>query len=546
MRLSRFYKLFPVPPYLNLSTVGLDISDESVKFIELTHTAVGFHLSHFGHANFPVGAIVSGKIIKREDVLAVLKKIKEENNFSLVHLSLLEEECFVAKISIPASIKPKDLRGSIELQLEEYIPLRADQVIFDYEIHSRPTEGKGNYTVSVLIAPKTLVADYTSLIREAGLAPASVEIEVESIARALIAPTDQNTYLIVDLGKTRTGFTIVDHGVSFFSTTINSISGETFTKAVQKVLNVSEEEAEQAKIKNGLRRSSSDNKVFESLLPAISSLKDEIGRYCNYWNDLAEENESRKKISKVILSGGQASLPGLAEYLAADLKTSVEVGNPWTAFSDDKEKLPKLDFNNSLRYVTAIGLALRGTSCGVTVNLLPETEQKNIVAEYRRRISASYGFGLSALLVAMILTVIGLNTALWIEQNSLIKTKQTMVAGLETADDKPAIQTVASLNKMINYLVNDKKNLHSVTVLIDRINELKPAGIKITTLDLDRASSGWSITLRGWSAKRQDIVDFVAALEKCSLLTEINSPVANLLKETKGDFIITVILATGK
>lgn len=359
MSLASFYKLFPVPDFLKLSTIGLDISDESIKFAELVSRPGGYRLGRYGDVDLPAGVVVSGKIANRQVLIDALTKIKKENGFSYVQASLPEEESFVVRMGVPW-VRPSELPASIELQLEEYIPMPADQVTFDYEIYRAPKDRTGNYVLSVFSVPKTMVADYSSVLHESGLEPASLELEVQSGARSLVPLGDQGTYMIADLGKTRTGFTIVSRGVVMFTSTIKSVGGENLTKAVQKYLNVSFEEAEQEKIKHGLLNSPNNKEIFEALVPIVSLFKDEINRHFSYWENLRNSHEVEDPISRVIFCGGQATLPGLVEYISSDLPVPVGIGNPWSSFMQVDKEIPPLDFNNSLRYGTAIGLALRG------------------------------------------------------------------------------------------------------------------------------------------------------------------------------------------
>lgn len=359
MHLSRFYKLFPIPKYLELSTVGVDISDTSIKFAEINTSLKGYHLGHYGDVNLPVGTIISGKIINREVLLDTLRQIRQKNNFNYVYASLPEEETFVVRMSVPG-VKKSELRGSIELLLEEYIPLPVDQVTFDYEIYVEPKTTSENYILGVFISPKSLVVDYTSVLQEAGFKVVGLEIEAQSVARALVPVKDRGTYMVVDIGKTRTGFSIVSQGAVLFASTIKSIGGESLTKAIEKALNVSYEEAEQLKIKKGLLYSPENKKVFDALIPAVATFKDEMSRHYIYWQNMWENHEVTEGISKVLFCGGQATLPGMTEYLSANFNSPVEIGNPWASFMNVSREIPTLDFNNSLRYATAIGLALRG------------------------------------------------------------------------------------------------------------------------------------------------------------------------------------------
>ncbi len=359
MHLSRFFKLFPIPKYLELSTVGIDISDTSIKFAELSPSVKGYRLSKCGDVSLAAGIIVSGKIVNKEALIDTLSKIRKDNNFTYVYASLPEEETFVVRMSVPW-VKKSELHGSIELLLEEYIPLPVDQVIFDYEIYHEPKTPQENYILGVFISPKNLAADYTSVLQMAGFQVAGLEVEVQSASRALVSSNDGGTYMVVDIGKTRTGFSIVSQGAVLFASTIKSVSGDSLTRAIEKSLNVSYEEAEQLKIKKGLLYSPNNKTVFDALIPAISALKDEMGRLYIYWQNMRESHEVGVGISKILFYGGQATLPGMTEYLSVNFYAPVEIGNPWSSFMDISQEIPPLDFNNSLRYVTAIGLALRG------------------------------------------------------------------------------------------------------------------------------------------------------------------------------------------
>jgi len=66
-----------------------------------------------------------------------------------------------------------------------------------------------------------------------------------------------------------------------------------------------------------------------------------------------------KKLDKVILCGGQSTLPGLSEYLEIHLRHPVILGNPWLKVFPVGRAVPFLKFSEALRYSTAIGLALR-------------------------------------------------------------------------------------------------------------------------------------------------------------------------------------------
>ena len=57
-----FFRFFPTPNFFAESSFGLDISDESLKFVELIPTNHGIKLGRYGERKIPIGVIESGKI----------------------------------------------------------------------------------------------------------------------------------------------------------------------------------------------------------------------------------------------------------------------------------------------------------------------------------------------------------------------------------------------------------------------------------------------------------------------------------------------------
>ena len=139
---SLFSKFFPTPKYLTRPAVGLDISDQSIKFIGLERQPGRLAVAQYGEKSLGGGIIESGLIKDSPALIAALVGLKKEFNLSDVMVSLPEEEAYVVRLTLPY-LKPNELRGSIELQLEEHIPLSAEEVVFDYEILSAPVIEQG-------------------------------------------------------------------------------------------------------------------------------------------------------------------------------------------------------------------------------------------------------------------------------------------------------------------------------------------------------------------------------------------------------------------
>ena len=95
MARSSFYKIFPVPEFLEMSAVGLDISDRSVRFAELSETRKGLVLGRYGERDIPEGAVVSGEIKNKEALKKVFADLRKELKSRFVVAALPEEQAYL-------------------------------------------------------------------------------------------------------------------------------------------------------------------------------------------------------------------------------------------------------------------------------------------------------------------------------------------------------------------------------------------------------------------------------------------------------------------
>ena len=348
-------RFFPVPNFLMRPSVGFDISDRSIKFVELIERGKVICLGKFGEKRIPPGVIESGKIKNVEEFKKILIFLKEKYNLSFVRVSLPEQQVYIFKLNLP-EIKNGKIRDALELQLEKHIPISAAESVFDYDFINSKKEGGYNFQVAAL--PKSIIESYLTPLKESGLVPNGFEIEAQAISRAVIPYDSQDTFMIIDFGETRTGISIVSQGIVCFTSTID-IGGHTLTKIIQKSFKVSFEEAEKIKKEYGLKKDPERKEVFSILLNIISVLRDEINKHYIYWyTHKDEDNKQRPNIKKIVLCGRNSNLIGFVDYLSMSMRTKVELGNAWVNINSLEKYVPEISANDSMGYTTSIGLAL--------------------------------------------------------------------------------------------------------------------------------------------------------------------------------------------
>lgn len=351
------YKLFPLPKFLEMPSVGMDVSEVSLRYVELIPKGKGFVLGKYGERSIPEGTIANGDIKDPETFRNVLLKVKKDAGLNFVRASLSEAHAYFADMEI-ARVQKKELRDSIELQLEEHVPLPVSDVFFDYNI-IEDVKNSSFMRVGVAVVPKEPVTKYIETFSSAGLTLLSLEVDADALVRAIIPPESTETIMIIEMGRVKTGVYIVTGKAVRFTSELD-MGTKTVAAQIEKELGMDSEKAKML-----LAECYGDGQVAEEIVPALyafySAVKEDIEKHLAYWNMRQKRENGGKSgeiIERVLLAGSQSSLVGLNEYLSSGLRQRIERANPWTNISRFREYIPEISSNDSLRFATAIGLAL--------------------------------------------------------------------------------------------------------------------------------------------------------------------------------------------
>jgi type IV pilus assembly protein PilM len=345
--LSTLSSFLPPPSYMALPSVGVDISDTSLKYVSFKPTLRPEKvriLDLWGDITIPDNVLQRGEIKDPKILTEVLKEFKEKTDAEFIRVSLPEERAYIFETEIKKNVPLKEVHSLLEFRLEENVPISAKEAIFDYEILSSDEKSQ---VVRVVVAAyqRETILQYYEVCRAAALTPLSFEVEAQAMARSVVPAKISDTVMLIDFGKTRTGVGIVNDGVLLY----RKVLGE-----------LSESELTNLKNTSGLIRGVDDTNVYESLISTISVIKDEIASRMQYWH-LKDSNRNSRRIKKIILCGGSVNLKGLPEYLTESLSVPCERGDVWgNAFRTDLV-VPPVDKRHSYGYATAIGLALKNT-----------------------------------------------------------------------------------------------------------------------------------------------------------------------------------------
>jgi type IV pilus assembly protein PilM len=539
--MKRLYNhYFPTPAYLAMNSFSVDISDKSIKYGELIATSSGLLLGKYGKEKMPEGVVVSGRVEKEDELVIILNKIKEKEGLRFIRVSLPEEQTYLFTLSLP-KVNEENIKDMILLQIEEHIPLKAPDIIFDYEIISDDNQ---NILIEVVAVAGATMEGYLSVFEKAGLVPISFEPEAQAIARAVIPLEDNNPVMVVDFGETKTGVSISSNGRVFLTTTL-SIGGSDLTNMIAKNFSIPFESAEKMKHEYGFDKLSGSQDVFPAILNGISVLRDELNKQYIYWETHNDNNKNHSQINHIILCGGDANLVGLSDYLELSMKIKIENANVWTNVLDTTKFVPDMSFKESLGYATVIGLALGGymDKPQSTINILPSNEKKIVYREYLMRFFT---------ILFNLIAIVGVFSVFLLFPSYFIsKSEESMVEDrLEEFNKQNPELINNNIDKLINninseLIILDKaKDSHKVSdSILNNILTSRTDGITFSQILFNKKAAGSSILeIHGIATSRDALRNFKTALDNNQSFSSVELPVSNFLEKADLNFTILITM----
>ncbi|HEY0220682.1 MAG TPA: hypothetical protein VGC58_00470, partial [Candidatus Paceibacterota bacterium] len=214
-------------------------------------------------------------------------------------------------------VSSKEVKIKIEAKIEENVPVSPAELIYDYRLKENLDRERLDVVVSAL--PISVIDTYIEVVESSGLRALSLEIESQAVARALIKRDSMDTLLIVQFGIGKVSLYVVSERLVHFTSTV-PLRGES--------------------------------------IESLDMLSQEIKRLFGYWHTLKVNiGREDKKLEEIIVCGENMK-DSIISYLSSHIQAKVSLGNAWINVMDIERNIPEISFEDSLKYVASIGLAL--------------------------------------------------------------------------------------------------------------------------------------------------------------------------------------------
>ncbi|MBI2626166.1 MAG: type IV pilus assembly protein PilM [Candidatus Nealsonbacteria bacterium] len=343
------------------SAIGVDIGTSAIKIVELSQQGKRIKLDNYGEMEAtalyekPFRSFEKSTLtISSSDVVRAITAVLKEARIKTAkaYFSIPDFSTFFTTFRLP-SMTEEELPKAVQYEARQHIPLPLSEVVLDWQlIGKKSSDHKINdFDVLLVAVPNEVIRQYQDIAKFTKLEIVAMEAEVFGLARALVAPEDKSSIMLIDIGARSTTISIVDQGTVKVSHSFDT-AGNDFTNLISRGLSLGIGEAEETKKKQGILTGTLA--VKESILPMIDLILSEAKKISqNFYLS------SNKKNQKIILAGGSAFMPGLADYFSETMEVSVEIANPFANLYYPpilEDVLRKMGPS----YAIAVGAAMRG------------------------------------------------------------------------------------------------------------------------------------------------------------------------------------------
>lgn len=355
------------------SVLGVDISSSSIKLVQLKNdkgTAVLETYGEIALGPFAESEIGQSVNLPPAKLAEALKELIKEANVTTTScgVSVPFAASLVKLIEVPP-LDAQKLATVIPIEARKYVPVPIGEVHLDwfvvpeteqklFEGAKNPEEAEGkelkNKMALIVAMHNETLRKYTETLKLAGLHPSFYEIEVFSNIRATVARS-LAPVAIIDLGAATSKLYLVELGIVLASHMVQAGSQD-ITHSLASSTHISMAKAEEMKRQAGILTGVANDDVA-SVSHAATLTMEQI------FTDarrvlLGFQKRYNKVITKVILTGGGATLKGMPEFARQQLELEIELADPFgqvqaPAFLEEALKGAGPDF------VVAVGLALR-------------------------------------------------------------------------------------------------------------------------------------------------------------------------------------------
>lgn len=333
---------------------GLDIGTTAVRVVQLSPTGQNrWSLQHYGYApvDLKTSEADSAEAKRRlgEIIMTVVGQsgIKTKN----VVIGLPANKTFVTVVDMQISGE-KDRKESIKYQLDQYIPMAADEAKVDWAVLGQSLHDPSQQEVLLASTSVEYAEDRMEFVESLGFDVIAAEPDPLAMIRSVLVSGQKDAQVIMDIGEQSINVAVTYGDMPRLVRTIPNGLATLVHAAVQN-LNIQEDQARQFILKFGLAPDKLEGQVMNALEGTLEGFVSDLQKSIKFF----QTRYPSLTVGNILLAGYASTVPEIDQYIANKIGIQATAANPWQMVS-----VPSNDqqfASVSSEFAVAVGLAQR-------------------------------------------------------------------------------------------------------------------------------------------------------------------------------------------
>jgi type IV pilus assembly protein PilM len=311
--------------------VGLDIDTSGIAAVEAGHNG-RIKVERVAVTPLETGIVRDGEVIDVEGLATALRTLYRENRGlgKRVRIGVANQKIVVRIVELPYLSDRKELEAAVRFHAQDQIPMPLDQAVLDFQPLDVVEGPDGRRQRLLLVAARRdMVVNALSAVRAAGLRPEGLDLSAFAMIRALYNPASAGEQVLYVSVAGLTNLAVAQGTTCLFTRAASGgLEALAIELAERKALTLDHARGwlEHVGLETALEDLEGDADIVadarQVLLEGVRRIAADIRNSLDFYN--AQGGDAA--VSRAVLSGTAAAVPGFAVALGSELGLPVVVG----------------------------------------------------------------------------------------------------------------------------------------------------------------------------------------------------------------------------
>ena len=340
--------------------VGVDIGTTSIKLVELSRAGRSVRVDHYALEPLAPGLIIEHQIKDIDQVSQALQRLVSRSGTKVKRAAVCvaSTNVITKSITVQSDTGDEELEALVEVEADRVVPYALDDVNIDFVNVGKTSQSADEDQLQLVVCRKNMVESLVSVLEEAGLEAAAVDVDHFALARVNdfvsqghVGGGQERTTALMDFGF-NTSRLLVFHNNRIIYSRENPFGGRQLIDSISQKYGLPPQDASHALRTNELAKSFKN----EVLKPFVKTLMQEILRTLQFFYSSSTHN----RVDQLLITGGCAQIGNIDNFIEKRIEIPTAVLNPFAA-TRLGSRVDRDGFRKDIPSLgVAAGLALRG------------------------------------------------------------------------------------------------------------------------------------------------------------------------------------------